>query len=138
MSGRITRRASIALLASLLQLIAGIESAMGLSLCIAEDGHTSLELAHADDTCALEVERHHPQLDEIDAEELAEHPCRDLNLHMSECGPGSTEPEIAPLVTANVLAIPDASDEPPDHLHEWKTAHDPPGALRYHTIVLLI
>ena len=65
MSGRSTRRASIALLASLLQLIAGVESAMGLSLCIAEDGHASLELAHADETCALEVERHHPELDEI-------------------------------------------------------------------------
>ncbi len=138
MSGRSTRRASIALLASLLQLIAGVESAMGLSLCIAEDGHASLELAHADETCALEVERHHPELDEIGAEELAEHPCRDLSLHMSECGPGSSEPEIAPLVAATVPADPDVSEEPPDPLHERKTARDPPGALRYHTIVLLI
>lgn len=111
---------------------------MGLSLCIAQDGHTSLELAHAEDTCALEVERHHPGLDEIGAEEFAEHPCRDLNLQMSECVPGSTEPEIVPLVAANVPMGSDTSDEPPDRLHAWKTTHDPPGALRYHTIVLLI
>ena len=99
-----TKRAAVGCLALLLQLAAGLEAPLDLNLCIAEDGHTVLELAHADGACIREVERHHREWEALDPEGIAHPLCRDLNLSSSECGPASSELRIGSL--AMVVSVP--------------------------------
>ncbi|MBM4265879.1 MAG: hypothetical protein FJ144_04585 [Deltaproteobacteria bacterium] len=79
MRSRPTRVRATWLALSLL-LSVSVATSLGLSLCIAKDGHASLELSHADAPCTLEVERHHPEEAAFDARELSHHPCEDRPL----------------------------------------------------------
>jgi hypothetical protein len=70
------RRAGI-VLRLLIVLLAGLELPAGLSVCVADDGHATIELAHAELPCTSHVRRHHPD-SVVEANHLGEHPCRDL------------------------------------------------------------
>ena len=138
MHRRRTQRAAVGCLALLLQLAAGLEAPFDLNLCIAEDGHTVLELSHADGRCTQEVERHHPEWGALDPDEFAHHPCRDLSLRTSQCGPSSSHPRIRSL--ANVVANPagaEAADAVARVSHFGEAAHAP-AVLQRRTIVLLV
>jgi hypothetical protein len=67
-------------LCAAIQLVASIQPALGLNLCVADDGHTTFELAHAEPGCAEELRRHHPDADTFDGDELAPHSCRDVSI----------------------------------------------------------
>lgn len=58
-------------------LLAGLELPTGLSVCVAEDGHATIEVAHAELPCTSHLRRHHPD-GAVEASHLGEHPCRDL------------------------------------------------------------
>ncbi len=73
-------RAALGWLAILLQLIVSVEVSFGLNLCVAEDGHTTLEFGHSELPCVQDSLRHHPDDEAIDAHELTRHPCQDLPL----------------------------------------------------------
>lgn len=90
-------RAAVAVLALVLQMVAGVGAVFDVNLCIADDGHASLEFAHTRSECRQEVARHHPDLSSIEPAEFAHHPCRDLSLAMDDCASVSAEPRIVPV-----------------------------------------
>jgi len=59
-------------------LLAVLELPVGLSLCIAEDGHSTIELAHAGAPCTSHFQHHHPDASAVEPNHLDEHPCRDV------------------------------------------------------------
>jgi hypothetical protein len=63
---------------ALVLLLGALELPVGLSLCIAEDGHSTIELAHAAVPCTSHFQRHHPGATEVEANHLDEHACRDV------------------------------------------------------------
>jgi hypothetical protein len=67
-------------LCAAIQVVASIQPALGLSLCVADDGHTTFELAHADPGCAEELRRHHPDAESFAGDELMPHSCRDVSI----------------------------------------------------------
>jgi hypothetical protein len=67
-------------LCAVIQLVASIQPALGLRLCVADDGHTAVELAHADPECLGELRRHHPGAGAFSGDELAPHSCRDVSI----------------------------------------------------------
>lgn len=138
MHRRRTKRAAVSCLALLLQLAAGLEAPFDLNLCIAEDGHTVLELAHADGACTQEVERHHPELEALDPEEFAHHPCRDLNFSTSECGPASAEPRIGLLASVASAPAAGALSHAAARVSHLGDAVHPPAVLQRRTVVLLV
>jgi hypothetical protein len=71
------RRHAGIVLRLLIVLLAGLELPAGLSICVAEDGHATIEVAHAELPCTSHLERHHPD-DAVEANHLGAHPCRDL------------------------------------------------------------
>lgn len=58
-----------------LQLLGGILPGSSLVLCVAADGHTAVEVAHADGRCIADYQRHHPEV--TDACDLDQHACVD-------------------------------------------------------------
>ena len=62
-----------------LQLVVGLAPS-GFNLCVAADGHTALELSHAEMPCVRDIERHHPGEEVFGAQEFARHPCEDVPL----------------------------------------------------------
>ena len=64
----------------ILLLAMGVQGPFGLTLCLADDGHAILELAHGAAPCASEVRRHHPDAETLAEHEFARHPCRDVPL----------------------------------------------------------
>ncbi len=119
----------------------GLGAPFGLNLCIAVDGHTTIEAAHAARDCSSEVRRHHPEIEGHDAHEAAHHPCKDVNLlelsvytdaSRSQLNPPPVTPVILARTEANTLSSNGAS---------WMEAERPPAdvlgrALR--SVVLLI
>lgn len=73
-------RATIGWFAVFLQLLVSAETPYGLNLCVAEDGHATLEFSHVEPSCAQDSLRHHPDQRVIDAQDLARHPCKDVPL----------------------------------------------------------
>jgi hypothetical protein len=71
------RRPTVAVLVFLL---AALELPAGLSLCIAADGHSTIELAHAASPCTSHFQRHHPGAATVEANHLDDHTCRDVPL----------------------------------------------------------
>lgn len=138
MRRRFTRRALVGCLAVLFQLAAGLEAPFDLNLCIADDGHTVLEIGHAGGACRNEIERHHPGLASFDLEELAHHPCRDLSLRAGECGPGSSQPRLGQLASFVVAsARVDLAGGATRVSHEGIASHSVGPMLR-RTVVLLV
>ena len=124
----------------LLQLVVGLAPS-GFSLCVAADGHTALELSHAELPCLRHIARHHPGEKVLDANEFARHPCEDVPL--LETGPyRATDnirltPPTVPVALAPFLTVP-ASPRP--LLHLVTSAYPPreraPRALR--SVILLV
>jgi hypothetical protein len=67
-------------LCAVVQLVASVQPALGLRLCVADDGHTTVELAHAGPECPEEIRRHHPDAGAFSGDELAPHSCRDVSI----------------------------------------------------------
>ena len=65
---------------ALVFLLVALELPAGLSLCIADDGHSTIELAHAASPCTSHFQRHHPGAGAVEANHLDDHPCRDIPL----------------------------------------------------------
>jgi len=90
-------------LCAVLQLLTSVQPALGLSLCLADDGHSTFERAHAQVGCLEEIRRHHPEADAVDDGELARHACRDVSiterrLHRASTSHGLGLPAVAVLV----------------------------------------
>lgn len=98
-------RAAVAGLALVLQMVAGVGAVFDVNLCIADDGHASLEFAHSRSECRQEVARHHPDLSSIEPAEFAHHPCRDLSLATDHCATAAAEPRIVS-VGGYALVVP--------------------------------
>lgn len=129
-------RSVVVCLAAVLQLAAS--APLDLNLCIAEDGHAGLEVAHGDGKCLSEVTRHHPHQGAFAEADLDHHPCRDLSLETDECGPGSSSPRPLPpaLVSSPALAAPLVGLSAP--VVTGESARYPPEEARIRTTVLLI
>jgi hypothetical protein len=67
-------------LCAAVQVVASIQPALGLNLCVADDGHRTFELAHAEPGCREEIRRHHPDGDIAGGDELTPHSCRDFSI----------------------------------------------------------
>lgn len=76
MRRRLCRTARLLLV---LQLLSGIAPA-GLNLCVADDGHTTLEFSHAELPCLRDLERHHPGQTAFAPHEFEQHACEDVPL----------------------------------------------------------
>ena len=133
-----TKRAAVGCLALLLQLAAGFEAPLDLNLCIAEDGHTVLELAHAEGACIREVERHHREWEALDFGGIAHHPCRDLNLSSSECGPASSEPRIGSLAMVVSVSTDDVLSLVATRFSHLAAGAHAAAVLQRGTVVLLV
>lgn len=96
-------------LALSLSLSASVATSLGLSLCVAKDGHASLELSHADTPCTLEVERHHPDEAAFDAHELSHHPCEDRPLVQCASWMASSQKRLDAPATGVVHLLPRAA-----------------------------
>lgn len=64
----------IVLLGVILQLITS--AGPSVALCVAEDGHTALEVAHAEPHCLTDYRRHHPDSDKVS--DFEQHRCTDI------------------------------------------------------------
>lgn len=64
----------IVLLGLLLQLIAS--AGPSVALCVAEDGHTALEVAHVEPHCLTDYRRHHSDSDKVS--DFDQHACTDI------------------------------------------------------------
>jgi hypothetical protein len=74
-------RSVIASLALALQATAALAYPAGVVLCIAEDGHVSVETAHETVRCTADWERHHP--DATSTSDVDAHPCTDTFVSQS-------------------------------------------------------
>ena len=99
-------------LSLILQLALSLQPSIGLTLCVADDGHMSFELAHSE-PCTRELRRHHPDRRQFEVDELAHHPCRDIPLLESRSyRTPEALPDFAPLLhrssllPGNVLVAP--------------------------------
>lgn len=70
--------AGIRVLVLALQLFGGIFPSSTLVLCVAADGHTDVEVAHAGGRCLTDYQRHHPEVTGACA--LDQHGCVDVIL----------------------------------------------------------
>jgi hypothetical protein len=77
-----------------LQLVLSAFPGADLAICIAADGHTAVEVAHAARGCRTEVERHHPGAGAT--YDLGQHPCVDIVL---------AQPSLRSAPGADVLAL---------------------------------
>lgn len=73
-------------LALMLQATAVMAYPTGVVLCIAEDGHVSVETAHETVRCTADWARHHP--DAASAADLDGHPCTDTFVSQSAARSG--------------------------------------------------
>jgi hypothetical protein len=90
----------------LLQLCVSGQPALGLTLCLADDGHASLELSHAESPCVREARRHHPGEPVLAADELTHHPCRDIPiLENHSCRVTRSPADGLPTLSALPLAL---------------------------------
>ena len=98
-------------LALLVLLLVGLEVPAGLALCVADDGHAAIELAHAEQPCTSHLLRHHPEVPALGlaASDLDGHPCRDIPL--LECS-ARREPPAARAVGRDVIVLVSAVAPP--------------------------
>lgn len=73
-------------MAAWLQILTGIGVERGFALCIAEDGHAAIEVAHLEESCATEVDRHRGPT-AAGLGELDRHPCTDVALSQPSLRP---------------------------------------------------
>jgi hypothetical protein len=97
-------------LCAAMQVIASIQPALGLNLCLADDGHTTFELAHAEPGCLEEIRRHHPDGDVSAGDELTPHSCRDFSivesrLHRLVLSQRSDGPAVVAFLAPSVEAL---------------------------------
>lgn len=108
-----------------LQLALSLQPSFGLTLCLADDGHATFELSHAELPCTNDLRRHHPGEQRYDADELEHHSCRDIPiLETRSYRPSNVAP---PLVPPLVLGAPPRSDvpAPPQAFHSTNRARCP-------------
>lgn len=77
------------------------------SVCLAPDGHWSLEASHANAACETHRQRHHPA-DAVAAPELDAHPCVDLAI-VPAADRGSRDAPVAvqaPTISTAVAVAP--------------------------------
>jgi hypothetical protein len=122
MIGRTTRaRVLAAILCSLLPLSAGGVGSVDWNLCVADDGHATLEISHGDSDCWTEVRRHHSGPQAFRSSELDHHTCTDIPIVEGRAGHASTQ-RIAVAVVVVSPATP-AMDAPP-RLHRAGVVRD--------------
>lgn len=101
MIGRTTRaRIVAAILCSLLPLSTGGASSVDWNLCVADDGHATLEISHGDLDCWTDVRRHHSGPQALRSSELDHHTCTDIPIVEGRAGHAST-----PRPSSAVLAV---------------------------------
>jgi len=120
-----------------LQLLAGAGGPLGVELCVADDGHTSIELAHAELPCAGDVRRHHSPARTVDAVDLERHPCRDVPLLESRSHTGSSENRLPPATSTALRAPPPCGLGPTWSTTDHRRAF-PPTLDAIRTVVLVI
>lgn len=72
------RRYVAAVLCALIPFSVGGASSIDWTLCLADDGHATLELAHGDSECWTDVRRHHDGPGALETSELDHHTCNDI------------------------------------------------------------
>lgn len=112
----------------------------GLNLCVANDGHTAVELAHGTAPCMREAQRRHSSV-RGEPQEIERPPCRDVSLRPADpyrppdpARPASARPAAAAM-------LPHGLRPPPRHSHSTRISAPPldthvPRALR--TVVLVL
>ncbi len=77
------------------------------TLCVGDDGHTTLELAHAGSDCLTEDRRHHPKRSAPDMGGPSHHGCRDVPLVEGDSGHVSSQRQaLAPAIAAWHVGAP--------------------------------
>ena len=99
-----------------LQLLVGLNGPFGIGLCVAEDGHTTLELRHADTRCGVDARRHHSEVEVLDAAEFERHPCRDIPLLESRPCSRTAETRLVPPAAAVFPVGPPSLARGPDEV----------------------
>lgn len=70
---------------SLALLLMGLTAVLpqGVSLCVADDGHLAVEIAHDGADCTTDEQRHHEGEESDECSELTEHSCLDVSPSLS-------------------------------------------------------
>lgn len=89
-----------------LQLLVGLNGPFGIGLCVAEDGHTTIELTHADTQCGADARRHHSDMEVLDSSEFERHPCRDVPLLQSRPCTRAADARLVPPAAAALPVVP--------------------------------
>jgi len=89
-----------------LQLLVGWNGPFDIDLCVAEDGHATIELPHADTPCGVDAQRHHADVEVLDPAEFERHPCRDVPLLQSRPCTRTADARLVPPGTAALPATP--------------------------------
>ena len=97
---------------ALLSLTVSLHPARGLVLCMAEDGHATLELAHPESDCVGDAQRHHPDERSFAADELKRHPCVDVALPASQSYRAPKAPSCSTASLSFLPAVPFAVSNP--------------------------
>jgi len=122
-----------------LQLLVGLNGPFGIDLCVAEDGHTTVELTHADTQCGVDAWRHHSEVEVLDSSELERHPCRDVPLLQSRPCTRTADARLLPPATAVFSVAPPALPQGPGQASLISDHDDaPPRALNSIRSIILI
>lgn len=92
-------RIAAAFLTLMLQGVAGVAYPAGVVLCVADDGHVSVETVHEIVRCTADWERHHPNTPA--ASDVGAHPCTDTFLSQ----PAARSVQV-PAVGMHAMALP--------------------------------
>jgi len=82
------RRHVASILCAILSASSGAAGTVHWNLCVADDGHSTIEVSHGDSDCWTEVRRHHAGTTALDRTELGRHSCTDIPI--VEAGAGHT------------------------------------------------
>jgi hypothetical protein len=140
-------RAVTAWSAALLQLLVCVGFASDVVLCVAADGHISLEVQHVAGPCLTDYARHHPGAEtefgfsRLDVVDIEHHGCRDTLLSQpaarrndETAGAGTLGPPAVAVLSP--VPPPPAGSRPALVAEPSRVAADRLGRLR--TVVLLV